>query len=56
VRCGKRNCNEIQTVATVVERNAKEVIIAPMMGPGRTYIWRASAVCSQAVGFVLVPL
>jgi hypothetical protein len=53
VRCGKRNCNEIQTV---VERNAKEVMIAPMVGPGRTYIWRAFAICSQAVGFVLVPL
>jgi hypothetical protein len=48
-----RNRNYL-AVATVVTRNANEVMLASTMGSGGACFWREPGVTSQAVGFFYV--
>jgi hypothetical protein len=43
-------------VATLVQRNVNEAIVASMVGSDGFRVWQESVVWSQAVGFVLVRL
>jgi hypothetical protein len=43
VRCGE-NWNYFLTMATAVVRNAKEAMVAPMVGSGGVCVWRESGV------------
>jgi hypothetical protein len=48
VRCGKKR-NEILTVATLIERNANEAMVAPVVGSGGVCVWRESGVRRSVV-------
>jgi hypothetical protein len=51
--CDAKKNNYVLTVATLVSRNANELMVAQRGGSGGVYVWWKPVVWCQVVGFVL---